>query len=98
MARSGRNNRLRLLVLPILVLDEATSSLDDVIEAAVMSALEELRREGRTIIIVAHRLSTIRHCDTVARLNDGRLVELGPFDKVLGRKSRTPDEGLSIGS
>jgi ATP-binding cassette subfamily B protein len=77
---------------PILILDEATSALDDVTEAAVISTLEELRREGRTIIIVAHRLSTIRHCDTVARLLDGRLVEFGPKLRV------RDDAGLSIGS
>lgn len=61
---------------PILFLDEATSALDDATEAAVMSALKELRREGRTIVIVAHRQSTVRHCDLVARLKTGRLVAL----------------------
>jgi ATP-binding cassette, subfamily B, bacterial PglK len=73
---------------PILVLDEASSALDDVTEAAVMSSLDELRREGRTIVIVAHRLSTIRHCDLVARLDHGRLVQVGEFDEVLGAKDR----------
>lgn len=71
---------------PILILDEATSALDDGTESAVIAALDELRRERRTIIIVAHRLSTIRHCDTVARLQDGRLVEFGPFERVVGPK------------
>lgn len=59
---------------PILVLDEATSALDDETEAAVIAALELLKREGRTIIMVAHRQSTIRHCDAVVRLEDGRLA------------------------
>ena len=72
---------------PILVFDEATSALDDLTETAVITALEELRRQGRTIIIVAHRLSTIRRCDIVARLDHGRLVELGGFDEVLGARA-----------
>lgn len=60
---------------PILVFDEATSALDDATEDAVIAAVEQLRREGRTIIIVAHRQSTIRHCDMVVRLDQGRLAE-----------------------
>lgn len=60
---------------PILVFDEATSALDDETETAVISALDALKRAGRTIIIVAHRRSTIRHCDIVARVEHGRLVE-----------------------
>jgi ATP-binding cassette subfamily B protein len=60
---------------PILILDEATSALDEATEATVIEALEELRREGRTIIIVAHRASTVSRCDKVVRLHEGRLVE-----------------------
>ena len=62
---------------PIIVLDEATSALDEVTEHAVIATLEELRREGRTIVIVAHRQSTIRHCDLVAELDHGRIVRCG---------------------
>ena len=69
---------------PILILDEATSALDDTTEADVITALKELQGEGRTIVIVAHRLSTIRHCDVVARLDHGRLAEFGSFDEVVG--------------
>ena len=47
--------------------------------------LEQLRREGRTIIIVAHRLSTVRHCDLVARLEQGKLVQTGSFAEVIGQ-------------
>jgi len=84
---------------PVLVLDEVTNALDDSTERSVISALDELRRDGRTIIIVAHRLSTICHCDTIARLEDGRLVQFGPSDDVLGQEpSRTRDQkGLSVG-
>ena len=68
---------------PILILDEATSALDDATETAVIASLATLRSEGRTIIIVAHRLSTIRQCNLVARLDHGRVVQFGPFEEVV---------------
>lgn len=61
---------------PILVLDEATSALDDATETAVMDALQELKRIGRTIILVAHRQSSIRRCDMVVRVEHGQIVKL----------------------
>lgn len=73
---------------PVLVLDEATSALDDATEAAVMNALDSLGHEGRTIIMIAHRLTTIASSDIVARLHNGRVVELGSFQDVVGN---TPD-------
>lgn len=69
---------------PILVLDEATSALDDATETAVMHALDTLGQEGRTIIMIAHRLSTVARADIVARLDNGRLVEVGSHTEVLG--------------
>jgi ABC-type multidrug transport system fused ATPase/permease subunit len=57
---------------PILVLDEATSSLDNETEAAVMEAIMGLHG-NKTLIIVAHRLSTIEHCDIVYRIEDGQV-------------------------
>jgi ATP-binding cassette subfamily B protein len=69
---------------PVLILDEATSALDEATEAAVIGTLDKLRRDGRTIIIVAHRRSTIRHCDLVARLDHGQIVDLGRFDELFG--------------
>jgi ATP-binding cassette subfamily B protein len=71
---------------PVLVLDEATSALDEAIEAAVIAALYQLSQDGRTIIIVAHRLSTIRHCDLVARLDSGQIAAMGTFAEVLGER------------
>jgi ABC-type multidrug transport system fused ATPase/permease subunit len=62
--------------VPVMVLDEATSALDDLTERDVMRGIEALRCDGRTIIIVAHRHSTISHCDLVVKLDDGRLVEV----------------------
>ena len=67
---------------PILVLDEATSALDDATEAAVMKALDRLGAEGETILIVAHRLSTLVTCQMVIRLDEGRIVEVGDFEQV----------------
>ncbi|MEO5613201.1 MAG: ABC transporter ATP-binding protein, partial [Sphingomicrobium sp.] len=69
---------------PVLVLDEATSALDHDTEVAVMAALDRLGGEGRTIVIIAHRMSTVAGCDLVARLDNGRIVEVGPFSKLLG--------------
>lgn len=69
---------------PVLVLDEATSALDDATEAAVMQALDRLGEEGRTIILIAHRLSTVARADRVVRLEGGRLVELGSYSEVVG--------------
>jgi ABC-type multidrug transport system fused ATPase/permease subunit len=67
----------------VLVFDEATNALDEKTEAAVIGALDELRSDGSTIIIVAHRLSTVRRCNLIARLDAGRLVKFGPASEVL---------------
>lgn len=64
---------------PVLVLDEATSALDEATEAAVIDALDDLRAQGRTIVIIAHRRSTIARSDIVVKLDKGRVVDVGKF-------------------
>jgi subfamily B ATP-binding cassette protein MsbA len=69
---------------PILILDEATSSLDSAAERLVQEALDRVMR-SRTTLVVAHRLSTIRHADRIAVLEDGWLLELGSHHELLAR-------------
>ncbi|HZJ26020.1 MAG TPA: ABC transporter ATP-binding protein [Acidimicrobiia bacterium] len=68
----------------VLVLDEATSNLDPGTEVIVERALERLMA-GRTVVVVAHRLSTAARCDRIAVVDDGRLVEIGPHTELLAR-------------
>ncbi|MEM6852709.1 MAG: ATP-binding cassette domain-containing protein, partial [Pseudomonadota bacterium] len=69
---------------PILVLDEATSSLDTITEAQVQAAMDELA-VGRTTIIIAHRLSSVRSADRILVFDRGRIVEEGRHDVLLTR-------------
>jgi len=67
---------------PILVLDEATSSLDSVSEKYIQKSLEALMK-GRTVLVIAHRLSTIAHMDRVLVLEDGKIIEDGNHNTLL---------------
>lgn len=69
----------------ILYFDEATSALDNVSQATVCKSLEKLRA---TRVVVAHRLSTVKDCDRILFLEDGRLVEEGPYEELMARKGR----------
>ena len=69
----------------ILILDEATSSLDSESERLVQEALDGLMKD-RTSIIVAHRLSTIREADKIVVIKDGRAVESGTHDQLMGQE------------
>ncbi len=68
----------------ILILDEATSSVDAEAEYLIQQALEKVL-EGRTALVIAHRLSTIRHADKIIALEDGRIVEVGDHHELLAR-------------
>ena len=67
---------------PILILDEATSALDNTTEILIQHALDELCR-GRTTLVVAHRLSTIKNADEIAVVADGRIVEQGTHEELM---------------
>jgi ATP-binding cassette subfamily B protein len=73
----------------VLILDEATSALDDATEASVIQAVQRLGREY-TVVMVAHRITTLRQCDTIYRLDSGLLVQSGSYDEVLGEPLAPP--------
>ncbi len=66
----------------ILILDEATASVDTITEQKIQSAMEAVIR-GRTSVVIAHRLSTIRHADWILRVEDGRIVEQGTHEQLM---------------
>jgi ATP-binding cassette subfamily B (MDR/TAP) protein 1 len=74
----------------VLLLDEATSALDTASERIVQEALEGVRKEGtgRTTVAVAHRLSTIKDADVIFVFGEGRVVEWGSHEELVGRKGR----------
>jgi ATP-binding cassette subfamily B protein len=66
----------------VLVFDEATSALDNATEQSVMDAIDELNRD-LTILMIAHRLTTVRHCDIIVELERGRVVSTGTYEELM---------------
>src|SRR6187200_118443 len=69
---------------PILILDEPTSSIDSKTESVILDALEDLM-VGRTSVMIAHRLSTVRDADVILVMNHGELVEQGTHDELIAQ-------------
>jgi len=90
MLSGGQKQRLALARAfikdaPVLILDEATSSLDSASEQAIQDALKKLM-QGRTTVIIAHRLSTVREADQIAVFEQGRIVQVGRHDELVTQR------------
>jgi ATP-binding cassette subfamily B (MDR/TAP) protein 1 len=79
----------------ILLLDEATSALDTVSKRLVQEALDKLM-EGRTTILVAHRLSTVRDADNIAVLQHGKVAEMGSRERLMAKPRSTYKQLVSL--
>ena len=76
----------------VIVLDEATSALDDVTEREIVDSFQEIAKD-HTLVVVAHRTSTLRYCNRLVRLESGRIVQQGSFDEVIGSLMGLTDRG-----
>jgi ATP-binding cassette subfamily B protein len=78
-------SRVMLALPPMLILDEATSSIDTRTEALVSSGMDRLMK-GRTVFVIAHRLSTVRNSDAIMVLDRGKIIERGTHDQLIEQK------------
>jgi ABC-type multidrug transport system fused ATPase/permease subunit len=81
----------------VLVFDEATSALDNATEQSVMDAIDGLNRD-LTILLIAHRLTTVRRCDTIVELEHGRVVARGTYEQLVECSSSFRERALATGS
>ncbi|MFH6996218.1 peptidase C39, partial [Flavobacterium sp. FlaQc-48] len=72
----------------ILLMDEATSSLDTSSEMIVKQTIDNFKKQGKTIIIIAHRLSTIANADKIFVMQNGEVIESGSHDNLLEKKEK----------
>jgi len=72
---------------PVMILDEATSSIDTRTEAIVQRGMDALM-QGRTVFVIAHRLSTVRNSDVIMVLEQGHIIERGSHDKLIEEKGK----------
>ena len=77
--------RVMLCLPPMLILDEATSSIDTRTESIVQKGMDNLMK-GRTVFVIAHRLSTIRNSNAIIVLDHGRIIERGDHDDLIRQK------------
>ena len=72
---------------PVMILDEATSSIDTRTEEIVQAGMDALM-EGRTVFVIAHRLSTVRNSDVIMVMDHGRIIERGTHDQLIEQKGQ----------
>ena len=72
---------------PVLILDEATSSIDTRTEKLIEKGMDQLMK-GRTVFVIAHRLSTVRNADAIMVLDHGVIIERGSHEELLNKKGR----------
>ena len=72
---------------PVMILDEATSSIDTRTESIVQQGMDALMK-GRTVFVIAHRLSTVRNADVIMVLENGRIIERGSHDSLIAQRGR----------
>ena len=72
---------------PVMILDEATSSIDSRTEALVQEGMDRLMK-GRTVFVIAHRLSTVQNADVIMVIDGGRIIERGSHEELLAKKGK----------